>query len=143
VPAQMQLVSTEADLVPAEADQGCAEVQLAPAETPLMSTTARPADTERKRTPSAVMEDPGPVLPSERETGATAVCAGATRPVESAEALTSPRSRAGTHAAVGEEPREPQGAALYPSGKRRNMAGQGSWKDQPSRRGPGLKSKEF
>ncbi len=53
-------------------------------------------------------EDPGPVLPSEREAGATAVCAETTRPVESAEALTSPRSRAGMPAAVGKEPREPQ-----------------------------------
>ncbi len=51
VPAQMQLVSAEVDLVLAEAD--------------LVSTGARPADTARKRTPSAAMEDPGPVLPSE------------------------------------------------------------------------------
>jgi hypothetical protein len=63
--------------------------------------------------------------------------------VESAEALTSPRSRAGMPAAAGEEPREPQGAAPSPPRKRYNVAGQGSWKDQPSRRGPGLKSKEF
>jgi hypothetical protein len=75
-----------------------------PAETPLVSTRTRPADTARKRTPSAVTEDPGPVLPSEREAGATAVCAEATRPVESAGVLTSPQSRAGMPAAVGEEP---------------------------------------
>jgi hypothetical protein len=81
VPAQMQLVSAEADLVPAEADQGSAEEQLVPAqmqlvpaeadlvpaETPLVSTRTRPADTARKRTPSAVTEDPGPVLPSEQD----------------------------------------------------------------------------
>ena len=58
VPTRMQLVSAEADLVPAEAD-------LVPAEAPLVSPRARPADTARKRTPSAVTEDPGPVLPSE------------------------------------------------------------------------------
>ncbi len=107
VPTQMQLVSARADLVPAEADLVPAEADLVPAEAPLVSTRARPADTARKRTPSAVAEGPGPVLPSEQEAGATAACAEATRPVESAEALTSPQSRAGMPAAVGEEPREP------------------------------------
>ncbi len=121
VSAQMQLVPAEADLVPAEADRGSAEEQLVPtrmqlvsaeadlvpAETALVSARARPADTAHKRTPSAVTEDPGPVLPSKQGAGATAVCAEATRPVESAEA-TSPQSRAGMPAAVGEEPREPQ-----------------------------------
>ena len=92
--------------------------------------------------PSAVTEDPGPVLPSEREAGATAACAGATRPVESAEALTSPRSRAGMPAAVGEELREPQGAAPSPPRKRCIVAGRGGWRDQLSRRNPGL-IKEF
>ena len=48
----------ETDLVPARADQGSVEEQL-------VSAKARPADTARKRTPSAVTEDPGPVLPSE------------------------------------------------------------------------------
>jgi hypothetical protein len=65
--AWMQLMPPEADLMPAEADQGSVEVQLLPAETPLMSARARTADTARKRTPSAVTEDPGPVLHSERE----------------------------------------------------------------------------
>jgi hypothetical protein len=137
--AEEQLVPAEADLVPAEADLVPAEADLVPAETPLVSATARPAD----MAPSAVTEDPGPVLPSEREAGATAACAGATRPVESAEALTSPRSRAGMPAAAGKEPREPQGAAPSPPRKRCNMAGQGGWKNQLSRRGPGLKFKEF
>jgi hypothetical protein len=135
IPAQMQLVSAEADLVPAEADQG-------PAEAPLVSTRARPADTARKRTPSSVTGDPGPVLPSEQEAGATAVCAEAARPVESAEALTSPQSRAGMPAGVGEEPREPQGAAPSPPGKRCNVAGGDGWRGQLSRRNPGL-IKEF
>jgi len=79
--AEERLVPAEADLVPAEADQGSAEEQLVPAqmqlvpaeadlvpaEAPMVSTRARPADTARKRTPSAVMEDPGPVLPSGRK----------------------------------------------------------------------------
>jgi hypothetical protein len=115
--AEEQLVPAEADLMPAEEDQWSAEEQLVPAETnlvpaetPLVSAKVRPADTA----PSALTEDPGPVLPSEREAGATAVCAGATRPMESVEALTSPWSRAGTHAAAGEELREPQGAAPSP-----------------------------
>ncbi len=156
MPSQMQLVSAEADLLPAEADQGSAEEQLAPAqmqlvpaeadlvsaETPLVSTRMRPADTARKRTPSAVTEDPGPVLPSKWEAGATAVCAEATRPVEIAEALTSPQSHAGMPAAVGEEPREPQGAAPSPPRKRCNMAGGDGWRGQLSRRNPGL-IKEF
>jgi hypothetical protein len=142
VPAHMQLVPAGADLGPAEADQGSAEEQLVPAETPLVSTRTRPADTARERTPSAVAEDPGPVLPSEREAGATAVYAEATRPVESTEALTSPQSRAGMPVAVGEEPREPQGAAPSPPRKRCNMAGQGGWRGQLSRRNPGL-IKEF
>jgi hypothetical protein len=64
----------------------------------------------QKKTPPVVTEDPGPVLPSEREAGATAVCVEATRPVERVEALTSPQSRAGKPAAVGEELREPGGA---------------------------------
>ncbi len=86
--AEEQLVPAEADLVPAKADHGSAEEQLlpaemqlvsaeadlVPAETPLASTRTRPADTARKRTPSAVTGDPGQVLPSERE--AVAVCAG-------------------------------------------------------------------
>jgi hypothetical protein len=119
-----------------------AQMQLVPAETPLVSTRTRPADTARKRTPPAVTEDPGPVLPSEREAGATAADAEATRPVESAEALTSPRSRAGMPAAVGEEPREPRGTAPSPARKRCNMTGGGGWGDQLSRRNPGL-IKEF
>jgi hypothetical protein len=135
VPAQMQLVSAEADLVPAEAD-------LVSAEAPLVSTRARPADTARKRTPSAVTEDPGPVLPSKQEAGATALCAEATRPVESVEASTSPQSCAGMPAAVGEEPREPQGAAPSPPRKRCNVAGGDGWRGQLSRRNPGL-IKEF
>ncbi len=156
MPAQMQLVSTEvrlvpaeADLVPAEADRGSAEerlvsaeADLVPAEAPLVSTRARPADTARKRTPLAVTEDPGPVLPSKQEAGATAVCAEATRPAESAEALTSPQRRAGMPAGVGEEPREPQGAAPSPPGKRCNAAGGDVWRGQLSRRNPGL-VKEF
>ncbi len=157
MPAQMQLVPAEADLVPAEADQGSAEEQLVPAqiqlvpaeadlvpaeadlvpaEAPLVSTRARPADTARKRTPSAATEDPGPVLPSKQEAGATAVCAEATRPVESSEALTC------MPAAVGEEPREPQGAAPSPPRKRCNMAGGDGWRGQLSRRNLGL-IKEF
>jgi hypothetical protein len=120
-PAKERLVPAEADLVPAGADQGSAEEQLVSAgadlvpveadlvsaEAPLVSTRARPADTARKRTPSAVTKDPGPVLPSKQEAGATAFCAEAARPVESAEALTSPQSRAGMPTAVGEGPREP------------------------------------
>ncbi len=147
VPAQMQLVSAEADLVPAEVDQGSAEEQLVPAQMQLMSaeadlvpaeadlvsTTARPADTARKRTPSAVTEDPGPVLPSEQEAGATASCAEATRPVESVEA-TSPQSCAGMPAAVGEGPREPRDATPSPPPERRGAAGWSSWEDQLSRR---------
>jgi hypothetical protein len=70
VPMRMQLVAARADLVPAEADLVPAEADLVPAEAPLVSTRARPADTARKRTPSAVMEDLGPVLPSEQEAGA-------------------------------------------------------------------------
>ncbi len=149
MPAQMQLASAEADLVPAKADQGSAEEQLVPAqmqlvsaETPLVSTRMRPADTACKRTPSAVTEDPGPVLPSERDAGATAVCAEAARPVEIAEALTSPRSRAGMPAAVGQEPREPRGAAPSPPRKRCSVAGGDGWRGQLSRRNPGL-IKEF
>ncbi len=149
MPARMQLVPAEADLVPAEAHQGSAEEQLVPAEaglvpaeTPLVSTRTRPADTVRKRTPSAVAEDPGSVLPSEREAGATAACAKATRPVESAEALTSPQSCAGMPAAAGEEPREPQGAAPSPPRRRCNVAGGDGWRGQLSRRNPGL-IKEF
>ena len=158
VPAQMQLVSAEADLVPAEADlvpaeadRGSAEEQLVPtrmqlvsaeadlvpAEAPLVSARARPADTACKRTPSTVTEDPGPVLPSERKAGATAVCAEATRPVESAEA-TPPQSRSGMPAAVGEEPREPQGAAPSPPRQRCKAAGGDGWRSQASRRNPGL-----
>ena len=125
VPTRMQLVSARADLVPAEADLVPAEADLVPAETSLVSAGTRPADTARKRTPSAVTEDPGPVLPSEQEAGATALGAEATRPVESAEALTSPRSRAGMPAAVGEEPGEPRGAAPSPPRKRCNVAGRG------------------
>jgi hypothetical protein len=136
VPEEMQLEAAEASLVPEEA-------RLEAAEAPLVSTTARPADTVRKRAPLAVTEDPGPVLPSEREAGATAVYAEATRPVESAEASTSPQSRAGMPAAAGEEPREPQGAAPSPSRKRCSVAGQGGWEDQLSRRNPGLKYEGF
>jgi hypothetical protein len=83
-----------------------------------------------------------PVLPSEQEAGATAVGAEATRPVESAEVLTSPQSRAGMPAGVREEPREPQGAAPSPPRKRCNAAGVDSWRGQLSRRNPGL-LKEF
>ncbi len=133
--AEEQLVSAEADLVPAEAD-------LVPAEAVLVSTRARPADTARKRTPSAVMEETGPVLPSEQEAGVTALGAEATRPVERAEALTSPQSRAAMPAGVGEEPREPQGAAPSPPRKRCNAAGGDGWRGQLSRRNPGL-IKEF
>jgi hypothetical protein len=88
------------------------------------------------------MEEPGPVLPSEHKAGVTALCAEATRPVESAEALTSPQSRAGMPTGVGEEPREPQGAAPSPPGKRCNAAGGDGWRGQLSRRNPGL-IKEF
>jgi hypothetical protein len=98
VPHKAPPVSTEADLVPAEADQGsieeqltAAEAELVPAETwleaadaPLMPTTTRPADTARMRAPLAVTEDSGPVLPSEQEAGATAVYAEVVR--EAAEA---------------------------------------------------------
>jgi hypothetical protein len=119
-------VPAEADLVPAEAD-------LVSAEAPLVSTRARPAETARKRTPSAVTGDPGPVLPSEQEAGATASCAEATRPVKSAEA-TSPQSCAGMPAAVGEEPREPRDATPSPTPERRGAAGWSSWEDQLSRR---------
>jgi hypothetical protein len=154
--AEEQLVPAKADLVPAEADQGSAEEQLVPAqmkmvpaeadpvpaETQLVSIRTRPADTKRKRTPSGVTEDPGQVLPSEREAGATAADAEATRPVESAETLTSPRSHAGMPAAVGEEPREPRIAAPSPPRKRCNVAGGDGWRDQLSRRNPGL-IKEF
>ena len=152
VPAEERLVPAEADLVPAEADRGpaekrlapaqmqlvSAEVDLVPAEADLVSTGARPADTARKRTPSAVTEDPGPVLPSEQETGATALCAEATRPVESPEALTSPQSRAGMPAGVGEGPGEPQGAAPSPPRQRCKAAGGDGWRSQASRRNPGL-----
>ncbi len=100
VPAQMQLMPTEADLMPAEtdlvtaeADQVSAEEQRVPAEadqvpakTPLVSLRARPAETAHERTSSAVTEDPGSVLSYEQEADVTAVCAEATRPVESAEA---------------------------------------------------------
>jgi hypothetical protein len=142
VPTRMQLVSARADLVPAEADLVPAEADLVPAEAPLVSTRARPADTARKRTPTAVTGDPGPVLPSEWEAGVTAVCAEATRPVESAEASTSPQSCAGMPAAVGEEPREPQSAAPSPPRKRCNVAGGDGWRGQLSRRNLGL-IKEF
>jgi hypothetical protein len=54
----------------------------------------------------------------------------------------STQSPAAMPAAVGEEPREPQGAAPSPPRKRCNVAGQGGWKGQLSRRSPGLK-KEF
>jgi hypothetical protein len=103
VPAQMQLEATEAPQVSAEAPQVSpeapptsaevppvsaeapqvsAEAQLVPAEADLVSAGARPADTASKRTPSVVTEDPDPVLPSEREAGATAVCAEATSSME-------------------------------------------------------------
>ena len=152
VPAEEQLVLAEADLVPAEADQGSAgkrlapaqmqlvsaEVDLVPAEADLASTGARPADTARKRTPSAVTEDPGPVLPSEQEAGATALCAEATRPVESPEALTSPQSRAGMPAGVGEGPGEPRDAVPSPPRQRCKAAGGDGWRSRASRRNPGL-----
>ncbi len=121
----------ETDLVPAEADQGSVEEQL-------VSAKARPADTARKRTPSAVTEDPGPALPSEQEAGATALYAEATRPVESPEALTSPQSRAGMPAGVGEGPGEPQGAAPSPPRQRCKAAGGDGWRGQASRRNLGL-----
>ncbi len=105
MPPKAPLVSTEADLAPAEADQGSAEEQLkaaeaglVPAETQLEAADAplaRPVDRACKRAPLAVTEDSGPVLPSEQEAGATAVYVEAVRPVEGAEALTSPQSRAG------------------------------------------------
>ncbi len=155
-PAEERVVPAEADLVPAEADQGSAEERLAPAqmqlvsaeadlvpaEADLVSTGARPADTARKRTPSAVMEDPSPVLASEHKAGATAFCAEAARPVESAEALTSPQSKAGMPTAVREGPREPQGAAPSLPGQRCKAAGEDGWRGQVSRRNPGL-IKEF
>jgi hypothetical protein len=56
------------------------------------------------------MEDSGPVLPSKREAGATAVHSEATRTAESAGASTFSRSHAGMPAAEGEELREPRGA---------------------------------
>jgi hypothetical protein len=149
VPAQMQLVPAEEDPVPAEADHGSAEEQLVSAEagqgsaeTQLVSTRTWPADTACKKTSSAVTEDPGPVLPSEREAGATALCAEATRLVESAEALTSPQSRVSMPAAVGEERREPRGGAPSPPRKSCNVAGGDGWRGQLSRRNPGL-IKEF
>ncbi len=113
-----------------------------PAEADLVSARARPADTARKRTPSAAMEDPGPVLPSKQEAGATAFCAEAARPVESAEALTSPQRWAGMPTAVREGPREPQGAAPSPPRQRCKAAGGDGWRGQVSRRNPGL-IKEF
>jgi hypothetical protein len=135
--------------VPAEADQGsagdklkAAEAGLVPAvarlevaEAPLVSATARPADTARKRAPLAVTEASGPVLPSEQEAGATAVYVEATRPVEGAEALTSPWSQAGMPAGTGEEPR---GAAPSPAPERRDAAGQRGWEDQLSCRNQGI-----
>jgi hypothetical protein len=73
VPAEADLVlagtdqgSAEAQPVPAEADLMPAEADLVPAETPLVSARVRPADTARKRTPSAMTEDLGTVLPSKR-----------------------------------------------------------------------------
>ena len=145
MPAEERLAPAEADLVPSEADRESAEerlvlaeADLVPAEADLVSTGARPADTARKRTPSAVTEDPDPVLPSEQEAGATALCAEATRPVESREALTSPQSRAGMPAGVGEGPREPQGATLSPPRQRCKAAGGDGWRGQVSRRNPGL-----
>jgi hypothetical protein len=148
VPPKAPPVSTEADLVPAEADQGSAEEQLTaavaelvPAEmrleaadAPLVPTTTRPADTARKRTPLAVTEDSGPVLLSEQEAGATALHAEAVRPVEGAEALTSPQSHAGMPVGTGEEPGEPRDAAPSPPPERRGAAGWSSWEDQLSRR---------
>jgi len=139
-------------LVPAEADQGsageqlkAAEAGLVPAaarlevaEAPLVSATARPADTARKRAPLAVTEASGPVLPSEQEAGATAVYVEATRPVEGAEALTSPWSQAGMPAGSGEEPREPRGAAPSPAPERRDAAGQRGWEDHLSSRNQGI-----
>jgi hypothetical protein len=148
VPPKAPPVSTEADLVPTEADQGSAEEQLTAAEAelvpaemrleaadaPLVPTTTRPADTARKRAPLAVTEDSGPVLPSEQEAGATAVYAEAVRPVEGAEALTSPQSRAGMPVGTGEEPREPRDAAPSPPPERQGAAGWSSWEDQLSLR---------
>ncbi len=62
--------------------------------------------------------------------------------MDSSEVLTSPRNRAGSPAAAGEELREPQGAAPSPPRKRCNVAGQGGLQDQLSRKGQGLKFKE-
>jgi hypothetical protein len=136
VPAEAQLEATEADLVPTEADQGTAEAQLVPAEadlvpaeTPLVSTRARPADTACKRAPLEVMEDSGPVLPSKREAGATAVHSEATRTAESPWAPTFPRSHAGMPAAAGEELRKPRGAKPSSPRKRCDVAGQGGWEN--------------
>jgi hypothetical protein len=136
VPAEMLLEAAEAGLVPAEA-------QLEAAEAPLVSTRIRPADTACKRAPLAAMEDLGPVLPSEWEAGETTVYAESTRPVESADAFTSPRSHAGIPAAAGEGPRKPQGAAPSPPRKRCNVAGEGGWEYWLSRRILGLKYEEF
>jgi hypothetical protein len=158
VPPKAPPVSTEGDLVPAEADQGSAEEQLSAADAglvpaemrleaadaPLVPTTTRPADTARKRAPLAATEDPGPVLPSEQEAGATAVYAEAVRPVEGAEALTSPQSRAGMPVGTGEEPWEPQDAVPSPPPERRGAAGWSSWEDQLSRRNQDIfKYKKF
>jgi hypothetical protein len=108
--------------VPAEAD-------LVPEETPLVSTRARPADTACKRAPLEVMEDSGPVLPSNREAGATAVYLEASRTAESAGASTFPQSHAGMPSAAGEELREPRGAKPSSPRKRCDVAGQGGWED--------------
>mgnify|MGYP000246812854 CR=1 FL=1 len=150
--AEERLVLAEADLVPAKADQGSAgkrlapaqmqlvsaEVDLVPAEADLASTGARPADTARKRTPSAVTEDPDPVLPSEQEAGATALCAEATRPVESSKALTSPQSRAGMPAGVGEGPRDLRGAASSPPRQTCKAPGAAGLRSRAARGNPAL-----
>jgi hypothetical protein len=129
VPAEEQLLPAEEQLLPAEADQGPAEEQLeaaeaglvpageqleaaeaglSPAEAPLVSTSTRPVDTARKSAPFAVTEGSGPVLPSKQEADATALHAEAMRPVQGAEALTSPQSHACMPAVAGEDPREPR-----------------------------------
>jgi hypothetical protein len=131
VPEENQLEVAEADLVPTGADQGPAEVRLeaaeadlVPAKAPLVSTRARLADTVHNRTPLAVTEGSGLVLPSKQEAGVSAVHAEATRHVKGVEASTSHWRHAGMPAAAGKKPMEPRGTAPGPSRKRCNATGQ-------------------
>jgi hypothetical protein len=126
-PAQMQLVPAEADLVPAEADQGSAEEQLVPTQMQLVPTRMQLVSARADLVPAEA-----DLVPAEADLV----------PVESAEALTSPQRRAGMPAAVGEEPRELQGAGPSPPRKRCNTAGGDGWRGRLSRRNPGL-IKEF